>query len=267
MKTSFQIIVSALFALGFISASAQPGAHGPIGVGARGASLSGVMAKLFGENSSFSATMEMQTRSGSPEEAMSMPGKISYTDRKSRFDMDLTQAKGAQIPPGTGAQMKSMGMDKMISISRPDKKLTYMIYPGLQAYTETAIQNPEAAKPGSDFKIETSELGKETVDGHPCVKNKSIVTDKEGKKHEATTWNATDLKNFPIKIEQAENGTTSTWIFKDIKLAKPDSSLFDPPADFTKYASMQELMQQVMLQRFGAGQGLPPGTPHGEPPQ
>jgi len=217
------------------------------------------MAKLFGENSSFSATMEMQTRTGSPEEATSMPGKISFMEGKSRFEMDMTQAKSSQIPPGAGAQMKSIGMDKIVSISRPDKKVTYLIYPGLQAYTEAAIQDPEAVKPESDFKIETSELGEETVDSHPCVKNKAIVSDKEGRKHEATTWNATDLKNFPVKIEHAEQGATNTLVFKDIKLSKPDAGLFDPPTDSTKYASMQEVMQQVMLKRFGAGQGLPPG--------
>jgi len=38
--------------------------------------------------------------------------------------------------------------------------------------------------------------------GRPsCVKNKVIVTDDKGDKHESTVWNATDLKNFPVKIE------------------------------------------------------------------
>ena len=32
--------------------------------------------------------------------------------------------------------MKSMGMDTMISISRPDLKLMYLVYPGLNSYAE-----------------------------------------------------------------------------------------------------------------------------------
>jgi len=87
--------------------------------------------------------------------------------------------------------MKQMGMDKTVRILRPDKKVEYLIYPGLQAYVEEAIKNADAARPESDYTVETTELGKETVDGHACVKNKVTVTDKEGKKHECTVWNAT----------------------------------------------------------------------------
>ena len=34
-------------------------------------------------------------------------------------------------------------------------------------------------------------MGMKTLDGHPCVKNKVVVTDKEGIKHEWMVWNAT----------------------------------------------------------------------------
>ena len=72
---------------------------------------------------------------------------------------------------------------------------------GLKGYVEMPSQNPEISKPESDFKLEMTELGKETVDGHPCVKSKATVTDKDGKKYESLVWNATDMKNFPVKIE------------------------------------------------------------------
>ena len=98
--------------------------------------------------------------------------------------------------------------------------------------------------------MESTELGKETVDGHPCVKNKVVVTDKEGKKLESTVWNASDLKNFPVKMEHndAQSGTV-TLTYKDIKLEKPEVSSFDPPANFTKAANMMEMMMK------GAGAG------------
>ncbi len=142
--------------------------------------------------------------------------------------MDMAQIKGGNLPPNAAEHMKQMGMDKMVMISRPDKKIAYMVYPNLEAYTEIVMQNPEAATPASDFKLETTELGKETVDGHPCVKNKAVVSDSKGNKHESTVWNATDLKNFPVKIETAEQGQKATMLFKDVKLAKQEASLFDP---------------------------------------
>jgi len=153
--------------------------------------------------------------------------------------------------------MKGMGMDRMVMISRPDKKVTYTVYPGLQAYVEMPLRDSDAAEAQSDFKVETAELGKETVDGHPCVKNRAVVTDKEGRKHESLVWNATDLKNFPIRIEQTEQDTTMTMLFKEIELSEPDVSLFDPPTDFKHYESMPALMQQEMMKRMGGGAGFP----------
>jgi len=48
-----------------------------------------------------------------------------------------------------------------------------------------------------------------------------------------------------------------TMLFKDVNLAKPDAGLFDPPSNYTKYDSMQAMMQAVMMKRMG-GMGMPP---------
>jgi hypothetical protein len=164
--------------------------------------------------------------------------------------------KGSKLPPGAADGMKQMGMDKMITISRPDKKLIYMIYPGFQAYAESPLRDPDAVKPESDFKVEVTELGKDTVDGHPCVKNKVVVTDKEDRKHEFAVWNATDLKKFPVKVETVERDNTIVMLFKDVELSKPDAGQFEPPSDFKRYESMQTLMMQEMMKRMG-GMGMP----------
>jgi hypothetical protein len=47
-------------------------------------------------------------------------------------------------------------------------------------------------------------------------------------------------------------------LFKDVKLAKPDASLFDPPAGYKHYDNLQQMMQQEMMKRMGGGMGMPP---------
>lgn len=244
-------------ALGITSIQAQIGRPGgpPPGPG-----LSGSTAKLFGANSTFSANLEMQTGEVSDPDSMVIPGKLFFDDGKSRFEMDVSQMKGSKMPPQAAAQMKSIGMDKMIMIARPDKKVGYQVYPGMQAYVENPLPEQETSTTPGDYKIEMTELGKETVENHPCIKNKAVVTDKDGAKHESTVWNATDLKKFPIKIEHVENGTKVTMLFHDVKLAKPAAELFDLPAEATKYDNMQTMMQQVIMKRLGGGlPGRPPG--------
>ncbi len=250
MKTTFRPILVALLGLGLLSAQAQPGLGAP-----KGPQFSGSLTKLFGDNTAFTAALEMQTKEGGAE--IVLPGKLAFDKGKSRFEMDMTQIKGGNIPAGAAEQMKAMGMDSLVAITRPDKKLNYLIYPGLTAYVESEAKDAESTDAGGKYKIETTEVGKETFDGRACVKNKIIVTDDKGKTHESLVWNATDLKNFPVKIETAEDGTKITMLFKDIKLTKPDDAAFAPPAAFKKYNNMMALMQEEIMKRVG-GAGSPP---------
>jgi hypothetical protein len=149
--------------------------------------------------------------------------------------------QGAHIPPQAAARMKQMGMSKTVMINRTDKSVSYMIYPDAQGYVETST--PEKSAPASDYKVDVSKIGDETVDGHACVKNKVVVTDAGGVTHESTVWNATDLKQFPIKIQtKSDKGGDVLLSFKDVKLEKPDDSQFEPPTGFKKYDSMMSLM-------------------------
>jgi outer membrane lipoprotein-sorting protein len=260
MKNHIAMLASLAVSLSLLPTLAQPG---PGSGGPGGPQFGGPMSKLFGSNQTFSAGMEMQVtdKSGKP---VTMPGKLSFDTGKSRFEFNMADMKGGNLPPEAAAQMKSMGMDQNVTISRPDKNLFYLILPGMQSYVEMPLPKGNRAPTDGDFKVETSELGKDTVDGHPCVKNKYVVTDNEGVKHTSTVWNATDLKNFPVKIQTTESGDEITMHFKNVSLAKPAASAFEAPAGYTKYDNMQALMQQQMMKAMGGAGGMPGGM--GRPP-
>lgn len=216
------------------------------------------MEKLFGKNSAFTATMEME------QQGMTLPGKMAFDQGKSRFEMDMSQSRGKNMGPEMAAQMKAMGMGKTVVISRPDKKVSYMIYPDMNAYVETPLEEPstgtETKAPANDYKVNVTKLGTDTVDGLETTKNKVVVTDASGgQQYEATVWNAKDLKDFPVKIQHSMGGQQGTIHYKDVKLGKPDAGQFEPPTNFKKYASMQELMQQEVMKRMGMPGGMPPG--------
>jgi hypothetical protein len=250
MKTHTKVALTALLCLNLLPAFAQP--H--MGAAPRGPAMNPGMAKLFGDNTTFTANLEDQINGSSERGSMTIPGKIAFDSGKTRFEMNMAEAKGGEMEKAA-SQMKSMGMDQIVTISLPDKKTSYMIYPGLQAYVETTMQNPGAGEPESDFKVQTTELGKETIDGHSCVKNKAVVTDGKGSTNEFTVWNAKDMKNFPVKIETSEGGQTITMLYKDVKFDKPDAKLFEPPTDYKKYDSQMALMQQEMMKRMGGAMG------------
>ena len=246
MKLKFQILATILLCGTFDAAQAQFGRAGsPAGATPNAPSLGGANAELFGENSSFTATMDMQAGK-TPAES----GKISFDHGQYRFEVDMSKALGA-----SAASMQAMGIDlsTLVIISRPDAKVIDMIYPGLNAYAETPM--PDSGTTTNQPKMEITKLGTETIDGHPCVKNKVVETDGSGVAHESTVWNATDLKNFPLKIEQTEKGTTTTMSFKDVKLGKVDASVFNPPAGAKQYSDVASMMQQEVMARALRGRG------------
>ena len=263
IKKCLPISLAILLGAGLAGVQAQPGMRGgPMMGGApHGPNLGGSMAKILGDNSAFSADLEMQVKPASGE-AVQMPGKLYADAGKSRFEVDMTKMKSSTTRPQAAAQMKAMGMDTTVMISRPDKQTSYQVYTGLNAYLENPMATADdTATVAAKYKIEKTELGKETLDGHPCVKSKVVVTDDKGQKHESLVWTATDLNNFPIKVEQDEQGSATTMMFKNVKVGKPDAALFDLPAGATKYDSMPAMMQDVMMKRYG---GRPPGRPPGQ---
>ena len=217
--------------------------------------------KLFGENKAFSADALMEVKM--QENNISMPAKIAFLDGKTRLEMDTTKMKGGAIPPQAIEQMKMMGMAEMVTISRPDKKENYLVYPGLKSYAAVPEQQI-AAQGEAQGEPKKAEVGKETIDGRETTKYKVMMKDDEGKDQEATVWIASDLKNFPVRIQTMNQGMPSTITFSNVKLEKPEASAFEPPADFQRYTDMGTMMREQMMKRMAPSGGVPaPQQPPG----
>ena len=245
-RISFASLALCLLALALPQTAPAAGRAG-------GPQFNEAMMKLFGDNKNFSA--EIEGSSNDPQaQGMLMVGKLCVASGMARAEFTFAVAKGGDQT--MIAQMKAMGMDRMVSIVRPDRKMTYLLYPGLNSYVEMPDQESaaqDAKKPGDSIKI--TEVGKETVDGHSCIKNKITITMDDGTTSDSLVWNATDLHNFPVRIQSTDGGVTMTMNFRNVSFNKPDSSLFELPAGFTRYENMQTMMQTEMMKRMNAMRG------------
>src|SRR5206468_1504428 len=168
-----------------------------------------------------------------------------------RLEVDVNQIKSKELTPATIAPLKQMGMDKMVSIIRPDKRATLVICPSAQAYAEMPMSAEEAADWEKTYKVQKNPLAKETVEGHSCEKKKAVVSDDKGPKLEALVWDAADLKDLPIQMQINQAEAAALMRFREIQLARPDAKQFEAPAGFTKYDSMEKLMQGVTMKMLG----------------
>jgi hypothetical protein len=258
MNKYFHLVAAACLVLALGSAHAQlsPPGGNPLGGLDKGPSFDATTAKLFGSHQAFSAQLQFETAGTDPAHPIVATGDLAFLEGKSRFQMDVTKIKGVDLPADALSMMKSLGMAEMTMISRPDKKVVHIVYPGLQAFTDHPVRAAATPDAQAKFKVETTELGRETVEGHPCVKNKVVVTDDQGEKHESNVWNATDVSQFPIRIESTQAGQTVKMTFKAVKLETPDAKLFEPPPKFTRHENIQGMMQAAILKQMGGADAL-----------
>ena len=193
-------------------------------------SVSSAMIKLFGDNA-FTAQADLRVMNSNHVLWLQMPSAFASGDTKLRLDVDVKLIKSTSIPQAMIGMAVQAGKDRVTSVIRPDKKMKYIIYPGTKTYETLALTAADAEI--ANQKLEKKALGKETLDNHPCVRNLSTVRSPKGAVLlQATTWNATDLKDFPLQIELKENGFSTIMHFMNVNLVKPDPRLFDIPAGY-----------------------------------
>lgn len=223
--------------------------------------VNAVLTRLFGDVNAFSAKAEAKVKGPDARPIMNTPMTFSLLDTKIRVEVNMSEIESDQIPAMAKASFKQMGMDKVVSVVRPDLKASYVIYPGLESYMEMPLSQEDVLSLSTTPKIEKKPLGNEKVGGKDCVKQQVIVTDSKGNRQVATTWNATAMRGFPIQIETSDGTNAVTILFKQVSFARPALQNFDLPPNYTKYDDPQALvraaMQKMMGDLGGGLQGLP----------
>lgn len=204
------------------------------------AALDKAIMQLFGKGA-FSAQTEVAITGA---QNISMDVEFAVLDGQTRSAIDLGAIRSDMIPAAVLGQMKSAGLDKMVSVTRNDSAAILMIYPNAKSYVD--FTPPGATAPNkSEAKVAFSDLGKETLLGQECTKQKVTITDEKGATSEILAW--MNAKKLPVQLQTSLEGTTVTMSFKKLNETKPDAALFKAPAGYTKYDSVQALMMQRMM--------------------
>jgi hypothetical protein len=96
---------------------------------------------------------------------------------------------------------------------------------------------------------DTTSAAAEKVAGYRCQKTEVKVMSSEGTNAVFQVWRAPELKGMPVRIICTAKGKPITLGFSRIRLETPPSDLFQPPSDFTKYASGEVLMNELVARQ------------------
>lgn len=209
------------------------------GPGSTGVSAS--LIRLFGTNNTFTAQAEVQVLDVKNKELIGTPMSFAFADNKIRVEVDLNRMRN-RLEPDALAKVKPLGMDNVVSIIRPEQRAALIVFPKLQAFVKLDMPPTEAQAFLTRAKMERTTVGKEKMEGHPCVKQRVVITDDAGKKSEATVWTATDLRDFPVCVATKEKEGLVVIRFRQIQFARTDAGKFEPPTGFVECSDIQVLL-------------------------
>lgn len=209
------------------------------GPGSTGVSAS--LIRLFGTNNAFTAQAEVQVLGKDNKERIGTPMNFTLLGNLIRVEVDMTRMRNREQPDAI-AQVKPLGLDSVVSIIRPEQRTTLVAFPKLRAFVKLDMPPGESEAFLKRAKIERTPVGKEKMEGHPCVKQRVVITDDTGKKSEATVWTATDLRDFPVCVATKEQEGTVVIRFRQVQFTRAEASKFEPPDGYAECADMQVLM-------------------------
>jgi len=242
-----------LLALSLLPAAAQLDGPGSTGVSAS-------LIRLFGTNNQFTAQAVVQVLGPDSKERLSTPMSFTLHGNKIRVEVDMNRMRNP-AEPNALAQVKPLGLDTVVSIIRPDLKASLIAFPKLKAFVKLELPPAEATAFLQRARIQRTTVAKEKMEGHPCLKQKVVITDEAGKKSEATVWAATDLREFPVCVATKEAEGTVVIRLRQIKFGPTEASKFEPPAGYLECADMQVLMAGPVVKYMQAnGTALKPAT-------
>lgn len=254
MRKTHLLLVS-LFSIALTAGAQFLDLGGSLPTSAPGADFA-TFAQLFGKNAAFTARSEVRVLDKNQKETINATMEFAMLENKLRLEIDTATAKHNDLPPDAAASLKPLGMDQVHVVMRPDRKSVYFIFPKAGMYINMPMEKADL-EAAEKSKVTIEKLGEETLDGHPCVKNKVTITSATGEKQELTVWNATDLKKLPIKTIQKQGDETITTRYTRIQFARPDAKKFEPPAGAEEFKGMMAFMQGMMKKALSGG--LPAG--------
>lgn len=214
--------------------------------------MKAVLSMLCEDTPEFSATAKIQMfgRGGAYQSGMTIG--LALREDHLRQEMDVSAIP--QIPPEIRAGMAVVKLDKIVILTRVDRKRVYIVFPGVQAYVEYPISDvvlSNITRRTSAVSHQKTNIGHEVVDGHSCAKNKVIVTEPNEPTGEATLWQASDLSGFPIQMEVVDASRTTKFEFKNVQVGKPEASLFEIPASYVSFTNTSDIIPYARSKALG----------------
>lgn len=142
------------------------------------------------------------------------------------------------VSKGKERSVMSMEGMEMVTITRPDKKVIWMLMPMQGMYQEMALDVSSAERTGAvPDDVEISLVGQEKIEGLQASKYKLIMKDKSAGGFVWMTEEAIPVR-MDLLSRDKSGKTHMKMLLKNIKIGPQDPALFEIPKGFHKMPAM-----------------------------
>jgi hypothetical protein len=162
--------------------------------------------------------------------------KVEYSADSYMEMAEATMQGALHSAPGKERREYVMEGQKMVMIARHDKKVAWVLMPEDKSYMEMKFPKEGRKDDISGYKIETTTIGPETVNGVKTTKSKIIMTGPKGEKLGGFWWASKEgiiVKMDAISVDKGSKDRFKIEL-KNLKIGKQNPSLFEVPAGYTK---------------------------------
>ena len=191
-----------------------------------GMAVTGMVNAVEGPQVEYSADMSMESAEGVSQ------GPVYYTPTMERREF---------VQDG----------ESMVMIIRHDKKVVWMLMPQSKMYMETPFPKEGRQDDLSSYKVETTVIGPETMNGVKTTKSKVIMTGPGDVKMGGFMW--ATKEGIAVKMDAIAKEKKNKERFKlelqHLKVGKQDPALFEIPKDYEK----MDMANMGKMMMFGGG--------------
>lgn len=164
------------------------------------------------------------------------PANVEYSADSYMETAEGVMEGTVHVAPGKERREFVQQGEKSVMILRHDKKVIWMLMPEDKMYME--MKMPEGGRKDdlSGYKIETTTIGPETVNGVETTKSKMIMTGPKGDKLGGFGWRTKE--DIVVKLDAIAVSKKSKERFKieldNLNIGRQNPALFEIPSDYEK---------------------------------
>jgi tRNA nucleotidyltransferase/poly(A) polymerase len=203
-----------------------------------------VFSKILSDTPEFSAYAVVRTLDAKGNMQLKMPMKIALTTERMRQEIDVMGM--TNLPEKMREAMQQAHINEIVVITQTDARRVYLAFPGIQAYEQFPISDAvldEMTRRASAINIQKKEYGQQMIRNHLCTQVSLMFTETNRPAEFAILKCATDLHNFPIRMEFLTPTSTTRFSFESVQIKKPDADLFEVPENYTAFTNSADIMR------------------------